>query len=47
MTTIKIVYQTIDGKWHEIEVNQAEAATELERLRGLADVKTETVRTSM
>lgn len=45
--TIKIVRQTIDNAWHEMEVKQSEAANKMEQLRMLPDVKAETVRTSL
>lgn len=45
--TVKIVYQTVDGKWHEVVVSEAAAQREMDRLRGLPDVRTHTVRLSM
>lgn len=44
---IKIVYQTIDNQWHETEVDEEKAAETIERLRGLPDVKSHTVKMSM
>ena len=45
--TIEIVYRTIDGRWHETEVLEETAASHMDYLRGLPDVKAETVRMSM
>lgn len=45
--TIKIVYQTIDGRWHETEVPGEKTASHMDYLRSLSDVKAETVRMSM
>lgn len=44
---VKIVYQTIDGQWHEIRVPEAEAQSRMEHLRTLPDVKAQTVRLSL
>lgn len=46
-TTIRIVYRTIDGRWHETEVLEETAASHMDYLRSLADVKAETVRLAM
>jgi hypothetical protein len=46
-TSIKIVYQTIDGRWCETTVDEAQAQATMDRLRSLPDVKAETVRLSM
>lgn len=45
--TIKIVYRTIDGRWHETEAPEEKAASHMDYLRSLPDVKAETVRLSM
>lgn len=44
---IKIIYQTTDGKWHEMSVRESEAQAQMDRLRSLPDVKANTVRLSM
>lgn len=44
---VKIVYQTIDGQWHEVRVPEAEAQAQMDKLRGLPDVKAQTVRLSL
>ena len=46
-TTIKIVYQTIDGRWCETTVDEAQAQSTMDHLRSLPDVKAKTVRLSM
>lgn len=46
-TTIKIVYQTIDGKWCETTVEESQAQAQMDYLRSLPDVKANTVRLSM
>lgn len=45
--TIKIVYQTNDGRWCETTVDESKAQSTMDRLRSLPDVKAETVRLSM
>lgn len=46
-TTIRIVYQTVRGAWHECPVEESEAQARMDYLRSLPDVKAETVRMSM
>ena len=46
-TTIKIVYQAIDGRWCETTVDEAQAQSTMDHLRSLPDVKAKTVRLSM
>lgn len=44
---MKIIWQTIDGKWHEMTVAEELAQAQMDNLRSRPDVKTHTVRLSM